>query len=200
MEILRGIKNDFYIAVKDVVTQVDSIYRLKVYLNTERKQSKLSLKRDLQKLNLFHSGELLAFEMDPECTIDEDRYENENDTQVDDREDVIYIIDSRYNLFRFAITDSCEAKVIEQKSLKQFEYLQNQIDKRLRNRPFMKVGFCSKTISILDQTFSRSSDNFWDIQFDSRNQTSMKKYRQVLHIENSSFSNLQVSIVRQTNG
>ena len=70
LDVIRGIKNDFFFAIKDTSAKIDTLCKLSVITKTERKTGEKFMEWNEVRLAANHSGEIMALEMDPLCTKD----------------------------------------------------------------------------------------------------------------------------------
>ena len=196
LDVIRGIKNDYFFAIKDTSAKIDTLCKLSVITKTERKTGEKFMEWNEVRLAANHSGEIMALEMDPLCTKDQDCYENADDEFGNQKVDKLYLIDSKLSLFKLAIQGS-ELTILSRTPLKQHEALSAMLESKLRLFEFQRVAICERTISFYDQTCSTLTGHVWDIENDIRPRKVIKKTKNVLALEAAPFSNLQIAVMRR---
>ena len=70
--------------------------------------------------------------MDPTCDLDESKYET-NDLKKEDR---IYIIDSRVNMYKLRVNIDGDTNVLDRKILRKHEKMAGMLERKLSSAPF----------------------------------------------------------------
>ena len=102
---LRGLNDHFYYALRDDGAASDALFVIKFYVDDEG--CKMTYKNE--PISAAITGEILAFEMDPLNTNDIESHHHDNDNleEWEDKQDRIFLIDGRLNLFKFQIEREC---------------------------------------------------------------------------------------------
>ena len=107
LEVLRGLNDNFYYALRDDGAASDSVFLLKFII----KNGKFEFIDDV--IPAPSTGEILALELDPLNSNDVESYYHDNDNldEWKDKLDRIYIIDGRMTLFKLCLER--EVKVLK---------------------------------------------------------------------------------------
>ena len=129
LEMLRGLSDKFYYALRDDGAVSDALAVLKFSIKyDESNQSKKKLKFDKYTIPAAYTGEILAFELDPLHTNDVESYFHDNTALDEGQEkiDRIYLIDGRLNLFKLELQKV--PRTISQTNLAKIQNVQTQFE------------------------------------------------------------------------
>ena len=123
---LRGLSDHFYYALRDDGAASDALFVIKFYVDVDDEKCKMAFKNE--PISTPITGEILAFEMDPLNTndIESHYHDNDNFDEWEDKDDRIFLIDGRLNLFKLKIEREC--RVLDQCNLTKFKNIGDEIE------------------------------------------------------------------------
>ena len=189
LEILRGLNNQFYYALRDEGAASDSLYKITFTLNKENN----GLIFDQDVIPAPCTGEILALELDVLNSNDVESYYHDNDNldEWKDKLDRIFIIDGRLNLFKIVLER--EVKVLTTVSLNKFKTIQDSVETLMRGCDFIRISVTDRCFTMFGKTYNYHTGFCWDYFYNSSGDEEDRKSKILLQ-ESLPTSSLQIAL------
>lgn len=188
LDVLRGLQDHFYFALRDDGAASDSLHVLKFHYNDDTREFEIKN----EPIPAAYTGEILAFEMDSSITNDVESFyhDNSNLEEWQDKFDRIYLIDGRLNLFKFQIERECNT--LDKVLLTKFSNVQDQVEENIRNKDFIRISVTDRCLTIKGKTLNYRTGFEWDFMANFSESQSIP----AVMSENVPFTNLQIALFR----
>ena len=188
LEVLRGLNDNFYYAMRDNGAASDSLYLLKFEIKDGR------LEGTSEVIAAPCTGEILALELDPQITNDVESFYHDNDMldEWKDKTDQVYVIDGHLNLFKLCLER--EVRILNTVQLEKHRNIRDALETMMRGTDFIRVSITERCLSMFGKTYNLHTGFEWDY-FMTSEDPEAAEHSKFIRTENLPYSGLQIALI-----